>query len=269
MPDPLPEELAAALRESAGRRGPFGEWIAFFAETGSTNDTAAAMAEQGAPEGATVVALAQTAGRGRLGRDWFSPAGAGLYVSVVCRERRALPYVSLAGGVAVADGIRRATGLPVLIKWPNDVVVPDRSAPGRRRKLSGVLAEASSGSQGLQYVVLGFGVNLRPAAYPVAIAAIATSIETELGRDVDAGLVLSGILEALNVQMLALKAGDTAAVLQRWRELSPSAVGAPVEWTADGRTHRGTTAGIDDGGALLLRTPEGLTRLIAGEIRWE
>src|SRR5687768_9924953 len=111
---------------------PVGTPVHFFDEIPSTNDEAARRADLGAPEGTTIVALAQTAGRGRFGRTWFSPAGAGLYVSIVVRDRRAAPFLSLAGGVAVADGIRVATGLPVELKWPNDVVIDD--GRGTRRK---------------------------------------------------------------------------------------------------------------------------------------
>ncbi len=100
-----PAELLSALRASASRRGSLGEPLYYFAETGSTNDVAAALAEQGASQGTTVIASAQTAGRGRLGRTWQSPAGAGLYVSVVFRDPRLAPLLTLAGGVAVADGI--------------------------------------------------------------------------------------------------------------------------------------------------------------------
>src|SRR5688572_32711008 len=114
----LPADLQSALREGAARRGVFGEPVVFMPETGSTNDVAAAMAERGAPEGTMVVAWAQTAGRGRLGRQWFSPPGAGLYVSIVSRNAAFAPLLTLAGGVAVALGIRRATALPVVIKWP-------------------------------------------------------------------------------------------------------------------------------------------------------
>ena len=92
------------------------------------------------PKGTTVVAAAQTAGRGRLGRTWFSPPGAGSMSRSSAATRRAAPLLTLAGGVAVADGIRAATGLPVQIKWPNDVVV-EGGAPARRRKLAGILAE--------------------------------------------------------------------------------------------------------------------------------
>src|SRR5690606_6342284 len=142
--------------------------------TASTNDEAARLAAAGATQGTTVVAAAQTAGRGRLGRAWFSPPGAGLYASVVIRDPRAAPLLTLAAGVAIAEGIRAAAGLPVEIKWPNDLVVD--AGLGRRRKLAGILTEGSSGVDGLQFVIVGFGVNLLPAAYPADIADRATSL---------------------------------------------------------------------------------------------
>src|SRR5262245_2245860 len=123
MPEPLPVDLAEPLERSARRRQGFGDRVLYFTETGSTNDVAAQLAEQGAEEGTIVVASSQTAGRGRMGRVWHSPPEAGLYVSIVCRSPRAAPYVTLAGGVAAAEGISSATGLPVEIKWPNDIVV--------------------------------------------------------------------------------------------------------------------------------------------------
>jgi BirA family biotin operon repressor/biotin-[acetyl-CoA-carboxylase] ligase len=267
MPDPLPEELHASLRASARRRGRFGEPTYFFNETTSTNDVMAALADQGAAEGTTVVALGQTAGRGRLGREWFSPAGAGLYASVLCRNQQAVPYLTLAGGVAVAEGIRRATGLHVVIKWPNDVLVSEHAGPDRR-KLAGVLAEASSNAGAVQHVVLGFGINVRETAYPASIARRATSLESELGRAVDSGVVLAETLVALNETIGALACGDQADVLERWRRLSPSATGARVEWTAPGAACRGTTAGIDESGALLVRVGDRLERVRAGEVNW-
>ena len=215
------------------------------------------------------LALAQTAGRGRHGREWFSPPGAGIYVSIVCRTPAILPPSRLAGGVAVADGITRATGLPVAIKWPNDVVVHDTAAPGKRRKLAGILAEGAAGPAGMQHVVLGCGINVRPADYPPALAARVTSIEHELGRPVEPALVLAEVLAALNEQADASDCRKTARGPGRWRALSPSATGTRVEWTADGTTLRGTTTGIDDDGALLVRTSNGIERIIAGELIWE
>ena len=266
MSDPLPESIAAALAASAARRHPFGDPIYFFSETGSTNDVASTFAENGAPEGTTVLASAQTAGRGRFGREWFSPPGAGLYVSLVCRNARGAPLLTLAGGVGVADGIRAATGLPVEIKWPNDIVI---GASGRtRRKLAGILAEASTSAEGMQYMVLGFGINLRSAAYPPALANRATSLETELGRSVDDGIVLAETLAAFAAAFAQLVAGDQQTVLARWRALAPSARGATVECDAGGSRVRGTSAGIDDDGALLVRVSNRTERVISGEVVW-
>jgi BirA family biotin operon repressor/biotin-[acetyl-CoA-carboxylase] ligase len=267
MSDPLPPEFAEALRASAPRRGRFGDPIWFFSEAGSTNDLAASLAERGAPEGATVVASSQTAGRGRFGRAWFSPAGAGLYASIVCRNAAAAPLLTLAGGVAVADGVRAATGLPVQIKWPNDVVV-EGAARVRRRKLAGILAEASTGADGLQHVILGFGINLRTAAYPAELADRATSIETELGRQPDGAAVLAETLAALASLYERLAAGDTQPVLARWRALAPSSRGVAVEWETTAGTVLGTSAGIADDGALLVRVDDRVERVISGELRW-
>ena len=267
MPDPLPSDMAAALRASATRRGCFGDPVYFFSETGSTNDVAAGLAELGAAEGTTVVALAQTNGRGRLGRTWFSPAGAGLYVSVICRNAAAAPLLTLAGGVAVADGIQAATGLPVQIKWPNDILTGGVPAP-RARKLAGILAEASSGADGLQHVVLGFGINVHSVPYPPDLSARATSIETELGRPPDAAAVLSETLAAMAPLFERLSMGDAGPVLARWRRLAASSRGAAVEWDTAAGTLRGTSEGIADDGALLVRVGERAERVISGELRW-
>ena len=245
---------------------PFGEPASYFDEITSTNDEAARLAEHGAAQGTAVIASAQTAGRGRHGRTWFSPPGAGIYVSVIVRDRRAAPYVSLAGGVAVADGIRAATGLPVELKWPNDVVID--AGLGKRRKLAGILAEGTTSADGLQYVILGFGINLRPAAYPPEIADRATSLESELGRAIDRDLVLAATFAALDKWTGQLAAGAPAPLLERWRQLSPSATGSAVEWDTPSGPRSGRTAGIDDDGALRVKTEDGIERIISGIVRW-
>ena len=265
MREPLPSEFVAALDYTRERRGRFGSTIHYHAEVGSTNDEAARLAENGAAEGTTVFASAQTAGRGRLGRLWFSPPGAGLYVSVVIRSRTVAPFLTLAGGIAVADGIRAATGLPVEIKWPNDVVV--NAGLGRRRKLAGVLAEASTADE-LQYVVLGFGINLRPAAYPPDIADRASSLEGELGRVVDAGVVLAESLAHMAAALALLERGQSSALLEWWSRLSPCALGTPVEWDTPDGPRSGRTAGIAADGALLVRSGDRIERIISGIVRW-
>jgi BirA family transcriptional regulator, biotin operon repressor / biotin---[acetyl-CoA-carboxylase] ligase len=266
MPETLPAEYGAALAQTAARRGPVGRQLYYFSEIGSTNDEAAALAERGAAHGVTVVASAQTAGRGRFGRSWFSPPGAGLYVSVVCRSTRAMPFLTLAAGVAAAEAITAATGLPVEIKWPNDIVMTGAAA--RRRKLAGVLAEGCAGADGLQYVVLGFGINLRPAAYPREIADRATSLEAELGRPPDAPLLLAELLAALSRWIQTLEADGPGVLLGRWRALAPSAQGQTVEWEGSGGLEQGRTAGLGDDGALLVQTAGRVERIISGTLRW-
>ena len=267
-PDPLPMDLERAIRSVEARLAPFGRRVHYFHELGSTNDVAARLADRGAPEGTVVVAASQTAGRGRLGRNWYSPADAGLYVSLICRNRIAAPFLTLAGGVAVAAGLRMATGLPVEIKWPNDIVASAGGGPGRRRKLAGILAEASTGIDGLRFVVLGIGINLRPAAYPPSLGDRATSLEAELGRAVDSVFVLIEVLAAFAELFASLAAGRQDVVLDRWRALAPSASGTRVTCETGRGAVEGVTAGIAEDGALLVRTDGGTERIVAGEVLW-
>jgi BirA family biotin operon repressor/biotin-[acetyl-CoA-carboxylase] ligase len=269
MPEPLPLDLAAALATTSERRGHIGDPAYYFTETSSTNDVAARYAEGDAREGTTVIAGAQTAGRGRLGREWYSPPGAGLYVSVIVRDERAAPFLTLAGGVAVATGIRAATGLPLEIKWPNDVVTKTSSGPAPRRKIAGILAEGSTSAEGLQYVILGMGINLNPAAYPPSLHDRASSIAVELGRAVDAGPVLAEILAALATELASLGRGDRTGLLTRWRTLAPFASGAAVECDGPRGRVSGVTAGIADDGALLVRVGDAIERVVAGEVVWK
>jgi BirA family transcriptional regulator, biotin operon repressor / biotin---[acetyl-CoA-carboxylase] ligase len=264
----LPPELSEALAATCDERGVFGARLHYAAEVASTNDLAAIAAERGDPEGTTFVAGAQTKGRGRLGRTWFSPPGAGLYISTIVRRRALAPWITLAGGVAVADGIRAATGLPVQIKWPNDIVAVGGRGFAARRKIAGILAEASSGPDGVQHVVLGIGINLGPAAYPPELADRAGSIEGELGRPIDAGAVLAQVLAALNRVLSELERAGPPPLLARWLALAPSAHGATIEWDGPAGVEQGTTAGLAEDGALLARTTAGLARIVAGEVRW-
>ena len=126
-------------------------------------DVAAATIAAGAAEGVVVVADEQTSGRGRRGREWQSPPGAGLYLSIVFRPSRdaagarVASLLTLAAGVAVRSGIGRATGLWADLKWPNDLLVGER-------KLAGILAEGHGIGTDAQAIVVGVGVNVRAVA---------------------------------------------------------------------------------------------------------
>lgn len=267
----LPGDLADGLGRAGAVLDGFASPVVFFPSIGSTNDEAAKLAEAGAPEGTVVVADQQSAGRGRSGRAWFSPPGAGLYVSIVFRpdgERRAgaalptLPAVlTLVAGVALAEAVRETTGLPVAIKWPNDLV-------HHGRKIAGILAEGSAQGPSLEYVILGFGINVRSVAFPREVAERASSIESELGRPVERGPLFGESLVKLIRGRLALARGEVAPILARWRELSPSATGARVDWRSPRGLRRGWTAGLDEDGALLVNIGGRVERVMSGEVTW-
>jgi BirA family biotin operon repressor/biotin-[acetyl-CoA-carboxylase] ligase len=275
----LPDDLADPLARARASLGGMGSPIYYYPTTRSTNDVAARFADAGATDGTTVIAETQTSGRGRQGRTWFSPPGAGLYVSVVVRlgkldrggsgqDRQAafasvpLPArLTLLTGVALAEAVREATGLPAEIKWPNDLVFGGR-------KLGGILAEAAARDGVIDHIIVGVGINVRPVAYPPEIQSRASSLEAELGRPVDRGAVLAAFLVKLGQALAALRQDDVAEWFGRWRRMAPSAVGALVEWRAPDGLRRGRTAGLDDDGALLVEADRGIERVMAGEVIW-
>lgn len=259
LAEPLPAEFAEPLARAGDRLGPFGRRVLWYPDVSSTNDLAASLAERGAPEGCVVIANAQSAGRGRQGRAWASPPGAGLYVSTVLRPLpHAVPLVTIAAGVAIAEGIQSATGLTPALKWPNDVYVG-------QRKAAGVLAEANSG---LDCVILGVGINVMPAAFPPDVAARATSLSGELGRGVDRGLLLADCLSAFASRYEDLQAGRASVVTDAWRARAQSTLGRAVRWESTEGAFEGVAENIDEVGALLVRSSAGLVRIISGEVQW-
>jgi BirA family biotin operon repressor/biotin-[acetyl-CoA-carboxylase] ligase len=252
------------------RLGTLGSSFLYFHVIGSTNDVAAALAARGSEcEGAIVVADAQTAGRGRRGRQWFSPPGSGLYVSIVLmpgrarhQPARATMLLTLSAGVALAEAVETATALRVDLKWPNDLFFS-------RRKVSGILAEATAVDHAPQPVVLGYGINISPMAYPPALRERATSLETEAGHPVDRALVFVETLAAVAQRYEDLLAGRFDAILDAWRLRAPSAVGARVSWAGTAGQVTGVTAGIDDDGALRVNVDGRMERIVAGEITWQ
>lgn len=264
----VPADISRAIERVAGRARWIGRRVHWLESTGSTNDVAARLAESGAEEGTTVVAEMQTAGRGRHGRAWFSPPGAGLYASVIVRpgsgqysDENPAALLTLASGVAIAEAVRAVTGLPAEIKWPNDVLIAGR-------KLAGILAESAVQAGVLQFVVVGFGVNLQPAAYPPQLASRVTSIEAETTRPADGALMLAEILAALGERYGDLRAGRFDVILSAWRRLALSLPGARVEWDSPAGVVRGRAEDVDRHGALLVRVGGRIERVIAGEVRW-
>jgi BirA family biotin operon repressor/biotin-[acetyl-CoA-carboxylase] ligase len=207
------------------------------------------------------VADQQTAGRGRRGRTWCSPPGAGLYFSYLARPVRHVELLTLAAGVGILDGIAATTGLRPGLKWPNDLLVGPR-------KLAGLLAEGTRLGSPDASVTIGLGLNLEPAAYPPDVAERATNLRMALGHGVPRFELFAALVEHLADALRRLEARGAGDILQAWRAASPTAVGTAVSWTDGGRERRGVTAGIDDTGALLVDTSAGIERIIAGELQW-
>jgi BirA family biotin operon repressor/biotin-[acetyl-CoA-carboxylase] ligase len=256
----LAERLGGHLR---ARGGAWGGPIEHFPSLGSTNDLLKERARAGAPEWSVVLADQQTAGRGRQGHAWASPPG-GLYLSVLMRPRfRPGGLIPLAAGVAVAEALAEQ-GLTAQLKWPNDVLIGDR-------KLGGILAESAAGDAGLEWVVVGVGINLElpPAGLPAGIRATATSFRGETGEACDAAALGAGVLAGLTVWYDDVIRGKPAALLAAWRARSVPWWGRAVEArSAAGVAIRGLARDVDEGGALLLELEDGSrVPVIAGDVR--
>jgi len=233
-----------------------------FVSLPSTNDRARDMAVSGVEEGLTVVAARQTAGRGRHGRSWVSPTGEGLYVSVVLRpliKSADSPIIALAAAVAVAETLALDFQIPADIKWPNDVLV-------NGKKICGILVEAATEGDRLQYAVLGIGVNVGQREFPDDLGQGATSIFLESRAAIAPDDVLRPLLDRLETWYRTTLARPLD-VTDRWERLSSSARGKVVRIISADGEFEGTTRGLTPHGALRIETPGGATReVVASEV---
>jgi BirA family biotin operon repressor/biotin-[acetyl-CoA-carboxylase] ligase len=234
-----------------------GRQVTVLERVASTNDAAWQEALSGAPEGTTIFAEEQTAGRGRMGRRWFSPPRSGLLFSVVLRPELQVQQSSLltvVSAVAVAEALQEGLGLPACIRWPNDITIRDR-------KVAGLLVEGRSLATGSAFV-LGIGVNVRERArdFPPEIRETATSLAAETGTPPERNDLARRLLGSLDRWYGDLRQGEYGHIARRWRRIS-STLGERVALLENGREFRGRVLDLSLEDGLIVRLDEGVTRI--------
>ena len=209
---------------------------------------AAALAAEGAPHGTVVVAEEQTAGIGRHGHSWHSAPRDGLYMSMVLRLHEASPILTMSLGLAVQRAVDDLAGVASDLRWPNDVLLNER-------KLAGIMVQAAEDA-----LIAGIGVNVNQRGFPEDLAAIATSLRIETGREHSN----DSLLERIVAEVLRHAALRKADVLRQFEARSTYVRGKSVE--VEGRIH-GITAGLNPDGFLLVKTASGTETILAGGVR--
>lgn len=278
-----------------------GRTLYYYAATDSTNIQAKRLAEEGAPHGTVVVADSQTAGRGRRGRAWESPAGKNLYFTILLRPEIApgkASMLTLVMAFAVAKGIRMVLGLEdegacgmqqdgIAIKWPNDIVID-------RKKVCGILTEMSLSVEagGISYLVIGTGINVLHQDFPEELRDKATTLEDALANmeynivkdDTEKtnaernlandacmiknrSMLLCAILEAFeNAYDQFCKAGDLSLLQEEYNRLLVNK-GRQVKVLDPKGEYEGRAHGITDEGELMVELPDGtIKKVYAGEV---
>jgi BirA family transcriptional regulator, biotin operon repressor / biotin---[acetyl-CoA-carboxylase] ligase len=260
-PPSRPALSAEALTSALVEDGSFWRSVQVLGTVGSTNAVLAAEAAEGAPEGTVLVAEHQEAGRGRLDRVWVSPPRAGLTVSVLLRpdvpaSRRS--WLPLMTGVALAEAVRRVTGVRAALKWPNDLLA------ARGGKLAGILAEASDGA-----VVVGVGLNVSTTADELPGGG--TSLLLAGASSLDREALLAGYLRTLaeRYRRWTERLGDpVGSGLARDYLAWSATVGTPVAVTLpDGSVLEGVAEAVDWDGRLVVATDAGPVELASGDVR--
>jgi BirA family biotin operon repressor/biotin-[acetyl-CoA-carboxylase] ligase len=230
----------------------FGRSFRYYDEIESTNAEAKELARAGAPEGTVVIAECQSAGRGRLGRRWTSPAGKGLLFSVILRPTLPMSrahMLTIVAAVAAACGIESQTDAAVRIKWPNDLFVGDRKA-------GGILLEVAGEQDVVEWVIVGIGINVNTeyAELPVDLRRSAISLKMATGDPVDRSELLARVLLALETAYKQAQKHGFDRALSEFRQRDYLLKRSVSVQTREGSVI-GEATGIDNQGALLVQLP--------------
>lgn len=240
-----------------------GRFLLSFDRLDSTNIRAKQEAENGAAEGTLVIADMQTAGRGRRGRSWNSPAGCNLYFTLILRPCCApdkASGVTLLMALAVAESIRTGCGVKAQIKWPNDIVV-------NGRKVCGILTEMSAEPGKIHYVVIGVGINVGLQEFPPELAETAASLQAECGREVSKVLLLADSMRAFEKYYDGFQqSADLSGIWEKYNSLLVNR-DREVRVLDPKGEFCGVARGINEKGDLLVERKDGsLAEVYAGEV---
>lgn len=259
-PDPLsPESVEAGLRT---RR--LGRPVVHLPVAISTNDEARHHAGRGAPEGLLVLAEEQSAGRGRYERQWESPFGSSILASLLLRPAFLAPertfMLTVLAALSVAEAVERETGLPVALKWPNDVLVDGR-------KVCGILVELAGQAGRLEWGIVGWGLNVNvDFSTDEALSRTATSLAEAAGRPWPRLPLLLACLERLEAHYEALRAGGGEESWKGWRARLAT-LGREVTVSAPEGAFSGQAFDVAPDGALLVRRADGrVEHVLAGDV---
>lgn len=232
-----------------------------YKELPSTNTTAKIMASEHAPHGTVVIAEHQTAGKGRLGRTFYSPDAQGIYLSVILRLNESTDLsmlVTSAAAVAVCRAIQTVTGIEAQIKWVNDVYIEEK-------KVCGILTEASMNFENgqLDYLVLGIGINVAEKTFPPDLHDVATALGSHCTSHVDRSRLIGTLLNELDCVISTL---SSRSFLEEYRKRS-FLLGTRINVITASETLPATALSIDDNGHLIVRMDTGeLRTLSSGEV---
>lgn len=258
-----PDILSASEIESRLKGGWIGNTVYFAEEIDSTNTWAKRLAEDGAPHGTLAAADVQTAGRGRRGREWDTPKGTNISMTLILRpdlEPENASMLTIVMGLSVAQGLQDLAKVPASIKWPNDVVL-------NGRKICGILTEMSAQIDYINYVVTGTGINVNQTSVPKELEDKATSLRIETGRMFRRAEVIQAILKryAENYETF-LKTKDLSVLCGSYNELLANK-DREVRVLDLKAPYDGTALGINEKGELLVRRPDGtVSEVYAGEV---
>lgn len=232
--------------------------------TASTNDDAKQLAREGASEGTVVVAEQQHRGRGRQGRSFASPAGVGIYMSLLLRpqvEISRLPQLTLLAAVATAEAIAEVSALPVELKWPNDVMI-------HGKKAGGILTESVFQANRSPVAIVGIGINVNTTLeqFPAELRRQVTSLALAAGHFVSRPRLIAAILARFEPLYHSFQQQGLAPILPRWLHYGRIA-GEPVRCATERGVEEGVVLGLDEDGALLVQGPDGSRRrIVSGEV---